>query len=147
MIVVTRLNGGQFGVNPDLIQRIDSAPDTILTLIDGTKFIVAEPMADVIARVHEYRATVLARARVLADEVEDSAGTPDGADDGPIAPAVPLRPRSHRLRREHGGLARAAEPVEDADEHADRAPHRPEPARLVPLTEPVEGTDEWEGEH
>lgn len=93
MIVVTRLNGGQFGVNPDLIQRIDSAPDTILTLIDGTKYIVAEPMAEVIARVHEYRATVLARARVLADETAQAADETDEHDDRPIAPAVPLRPR------------------------------------------------------
>ncbi len=96
VIVVTRLNGGQFGVNPDLIQRIDSAPDTILTLIDGTKFIVAEPIADVIALVHEYRATILARARVLADEielVEADEPSDDDHDDRPIAPAVPLRPR------------------------------------------------------
>ncbi|HZL80966.1 MAG TPA: flagellar FlbD family protein, partial [Demequina sp.] len=48
MIVVTRLNGPQFGVNPDLLQRIDSAPDTILTLIDGTKYIVEESMTEVI---------------------------------------------------------------------------------------------------
>lgn len=95
VIVVTRLNGGQFGVNPDLIQRIDSAPDTILTLIDGTKYIVAEPMSEVIALVHEYRATILARARVLADELDqvEADGPPDTDDDRPIAPAVPLRPR------------------------------------------------------
>jgi flagellar protein FlbD len=94
VIVVTRLNGGQFGVNPDLIQRIDSAPDTILTLIDGTKYIVAEPMPEVIALVHEYRASILARARVLADELDlAEAEEPPGTDDRPIAPAVPLRPR------------------------------------------------------
>ncbi|HEY0118541.1 MAG TPA: flagellar FlbD family protein [Cellulomonas sp.] len=65
MIVVTRLNGGMFGVNPDLIQRVDSAPDTILTLIDGTKLIVEESMDEVIARVNEHRARVLARSREL----------------------------------------------------------------------------------
>ncbi|MCL2091195.1 MAG: flagellar FlbD family protein [Micrococcales bacterium] len=93
MIVVTRLNGGQFGVNPDLIQRIDSAPDTILTLIDGTKYIVAEPMAEVIALVHEYRATILARARMLAAELDLVEADEPDIDDRPIAPAVPLRPR------------------------------------------------------
>ena len=65
MIVVTRLNGGMFGVNPDLIQRVDSAPDTILTLIDGTKLIVEESMDEVIARVNEHRARILARSREL----------------------------------------------------------------------------------
>lgn len=95
VIVVTRLNGGQFGVNPDLIQRVDSAPDTILTLIDGTKYIVEESMAQVIDRINEYRAQVLARARELG-ATEPTAPRDDddpGDDDRPIAPAVPLRPR------------------------------------------------------
>ncbi|MGN8245010.1 flagellar FlbD family protein [Cellulomonas soli] len=98
MIVVTRLNGGQFGVNPDLVQRIDSAPDTILTLIDGSKFIVEESMQEVIDRVNEHRSLLLARARELKAEprfevVQDQ--DDDGAEDEhPLAPAVPLRPRS-----------------------------------------------------
>ena len=103
MIVVTRLGGGEFGVNPDLIQRIDSAPDTILSLIDGTKYIIAEPMADVIARINEHRARILARAQEIQlqrhiELVPDLPGDDerDGADDngGPLAPAVPIRPRS-----------------------------------------------------
>ena len=44
MIVVTRLNGPRFAVNPDLLQRVESTPDTILTLIDGTKYIVEESL-------------------------------------------------------------------------------------------------------
>ena len=47
MIVVTRLNGPRFAVDPDLLQRVESTPDTILTLIDGTKYIVAESMTEI----------------------------------------------------------------------------------------------------
>ncbi|GAA3795441.1 hypothetical protein CSO01_23790 [Cellulomonas soli] len=97
VIVVTRLNGGQFGVNPDLVQRIDSAPDTILTLIDGAKFIVEESMEEVIDRINEHRSLLLARARELTSEprLELLQGEDDSADaDQPLAPAVPLRPRS-----------------------------------------------------
>lgn len=110
MIVVTRLGGGEFGVNPDLIQRIDSAPDTILTLIDGTKYIVAEPMSDVIQRVNEHRAQILSRAQEIQvqprmglvpdlppdedDETERPRSDRGRADDAPLAPAVPIRPRS-----------------------------------------------------
>jgi len=106
MIVVTRLTGDQFGVNPDLVQRIDSAPDTIVTLIDGTKYIVAEPMAEVIARINEHRAAVLARSQELRatphmalvrdDDVPagTSAGTSAGTGDETLAPTLPLRPRS-----------------------------------------------------
>lgn len=103
MIVVTRLNGPQFGVNPDLLQRIDSAPDTILTLIDGTKYIVEESMSEVIELVNEHRSQLLARAHDIqlfapptvelvrdapADEVDDD------EDDAPLAPPVQLHPRT-----------------------------------------------------
>ncbi|NUU15877.1 flagellar FlbD family protein [Cellulomonas humilata] len=104
MIVVTRLAGGQFGVNPDLIQRIDSAPDTILTLIDGTKYIVAESMAEVIDRIQEQRAQILARAHEIQVQprmelVPDLPSEPDESDDSAepadqFAPPVPFRPRS-----------------------------------------------------
>ncbi|WP_028048016.1 flagellar FlbD family protein [Cellulomonas sp. URHE0023] len=114
MIVVTRLGGGEFGVNPDLIQRIDSAPDAILTLIDGTKYIVAEPMSEVITRINDHRATILSRAQEIqsqprielvpdlddADDDEPAApprfdrGRSTDTDDKPLAPAVPFRPRS-----------------------------------------------------
>lgn len=109
MIIVTRLNGAQFGVNPDLLQRVDSAPDTILTLIDGTKYIVRESMVEVIARVNEHRAQLLARAQeiqaappptveLVRDRDDDAAAdgaNDDEADETRLADPVPLRPRSH----------------------------------------------------
>jgi flagellar protein FlbD len=101
VIVVTRLAGGQFGVNPDLIQRIDSAPDTILTLIDGTKYIVAESMSDVIDRIREQRAQILARAQEIQVQprMELVREPPPESDDvhaldDSLTPPVPLRPRS-----------------------------------------------------
>ncbi|MEP7764591.1 flagellar FlbD family protein [Sanguibacter sp. 25GB23B1] len=71
MIVVTRLNGPPFAVNPDLVQRIDSAPDTILTLVDGTKYIVEESMADVITSINEHRSRMIARAQEIQREDSD----------------------------------------------------------------------------
>lgn len=106
VIVVTRLNGPQFGVNPDLLLRIDSAPDTILTLIDGTKYIVEESMTEVIESVREHRAQLLARAQDLQTrpvehlhEVGSRTGAPQqraGAQDAPLAQPVPIRPRGNR---------------------------------------------------
>ncbi|WP_042438128.1 flagellar FlbD family protein [Sanguibacter keddieii] len=79
MIVVTRLNGPPFAVNPDLVQRVDSAPDTILTLVDGTKFIVQESMAEVIELINEHRSHMIARAQQIqqADISEPPAHRPD----------------------------------------------------------------------
>ena len=45
MILVTRLNGAVFALNPDLVERADCTPDTVITLVDGTKYIVAESAA------------------------------------------------------------------------------------------------------
>ncbi|GAA4628804.1 flagellar FlbD family protein [Cellulomonas oligotrophica] len=94
MIVVTRLNGGQFGVNPDLIQRVDRAPDTILTLIDGTKFIVREPLDEVIELITAYRAGLLARSREIDRGPRMELVPAPEADGEPAPPPVPLRPRS-----------------------------------------------------
>ena len=65
MIVVTRLNNTRFAVNPDLIERIQSSPDTTLTLVGGTSYIVTESMEQVIEMVASYRAGVIARARAM----------------------------------------------------------------------------------
>ncbi len=70
MIVVSKLNKERFAVNPDLIQRIDSAPDTILTLVDGTKYIVRESMVEVIELIAQQRAEVIARAHSAQLETE-----------------------------------------------------------------------------
>ena len=63
MIIVTRLNGPPFALNPDLIERADTTPDTVLTLVDGTKYLIAESVEDVIEAVREYRASVIALAQ------------------------------------------------------------------------------------
>ena len=36
MITVTRRNGTAFALNPDLIERVEATPDTVITLVSGT---------------------------------------------------------------------------------------------------------------
>ena len=62
MIVVTRLNGSGFAVNPDLVERIQETPDTTLIMVDGAKYIVTEPMSEVIEMIARYRARIVAIA-------------------------------------------------------------------------------------
>ncbi|CAH0213564.1 MULTISPECIES: flagellar FlbD family protein [unclassified Microbacterium] len=66
MIVVTRLNRTRFALNPDLIERIQASPDTTIIMVDAATFVVTETMAEVIAKITEYRAGVLAAAANLA---------------------------------------------------------------------------------
>ena len=43
MITLTRLNGSAFALNCDLIERVDATPDTVLVMLDGSRYVVAEP--------------------------------------------------------------------------------------------------------
>lgn len=60
MIELTRLNGNSILLNSDLIKTAEASPDTMLTLINGEKLIVRESCEDVMDRVIDYRAGLLA---------------------------------------------------------------------------------------
>jgi flagellar protein FlbD len=70
VITLTRLSGSVFALNSDLIERVDSTPDTVITLVDGTKYVVVEPLADVVRAIREYRGAVIAESARL-DPVRD----------------------------------------------------------------------------
>jgi flagellar protein FlbD len=60
MIRLTRLNSQQVTVNSDLIKLVESRPDTVITLINGEKFLVHETVDEVVARIIEFRRSILA---------------------------------------------------------------------------------------
>ncbi|GAA3607637.1 hypothetical protein GCM10022223_24500 [Kineosporia mesophila] len=79
MIIVTRLgNGVAIAVNPDLIERAEATPDTVITLVDGHKLVVEEPLAQVVDLVRSWRASVAAAALTLT-RYGDDAATADAA--------------------------------------------------------------------
>ncbi|HHY13653.1 MAG TPA: flagellar FlbD family protein [Thermoanaerobacterales bacterium] len=55
MIELTRLNGRKFVLNADLIEIIDSTPDTIITLTTNRKIVVKEDPNKIIEKVILYR--------------------------------------------------------------------------------------------
>ncbi|MGK2959412.1 MAG: flagellar FlbD family protein [Acidimicrobiales bacterium] len=65
MIMLTRLNGQAFALNCDLVERIDITPDTVITLLDGTKYLVLETAQDIINQVREFRASIVAHSHHL----------------------------------------------------------------------------------
>lgn len=62
MIELTRLNGARLALNSDLIQSMESSPDTTVTLINGEKLVVRENTETVIELTLHYRARLLAEA-------------------------------------------------------------------------------------
>lgn len=58
MIKVTRLNGKEFVVNAELIQFMEETPDTVITLSTQEKFMVREPIDEIVKRVIEYARSI-----------------------------------------------------------------------------------------
>jgi len=59
MIRLTRLNNQPLTVNSDLIKFVEQSPDTLITLVTGEKIVVRESAEEVLARLIEFRRSVL----------------------------------------------------------------------------------------
>jgi flagellar protein FlbD len=73
MIRLTRLNHEPFYLNPDMIQEIESTPDTVLMLSSGMRIVVQEAPERVIEQVIDYRRRILsppAQKRPTAQETD-----------------------------------------------------------------------------
>jgi flagellar protein FlbD len=60
MIELTRINGVGFSLNPELIEIIETTPDTVITLTTGRKFIVKESRQEVKNLVLSYKKDIYA---------------------------------------------------------------------------------------
>jgi flagellar protein FlbD len=63
MIAVTRLSGSPLVVNAAMIRTVEARPDTYITMTDGERIIVRDPVEDVVAKVVAYQR----RLRLVAD--------------------------------------------------------------------------------
>jgi flagellar protein FlbD len=55
MIRLTRINASSLVLNSDLIEHIETTPDTVITLTTGQKILVREDVDEVIRRVIDYK--------------------------------------------------------------------------------------------
>ena len=97
MITLTRLSGSVFLLNADLIERVDSTPDTVVTLVDGKKYVVSESMGEVFDAVVAYRGEIVALGSLL-DASHTYATPPGPRRESRLTPrlaAVSEHPASH----------------------------------------------------
>lgn len=97
MILLRRLGGPLFTLNPDLIERAEATPDTVITLIGGTKYVVCESLDELIELILNYRARIIATAESMVAD-SDGGVAPSGQPRmrvlsavSPGQPVVPLR--------------------------------------------------------
>ena len=60
MIQLTRINHMPLVLNSDLIEHIESSPDTIISLTNGQKLVVLETVDEIVQRVVQFRRTIYA---------------------------------------------------------------------------------------
>ncbi len=53
MIEITRMDGRMILVNENLIETVESTPDTVVIMANGRKFIVQESLPEVMKRCNE----------------------------------------------------------------------------------------------
>jgi len=71
MIIVTRLHGTTVAVNCDLTERVEASPETVVTLVDGSRYVVRESVAEIVGKVRAYRASVV----LLAGRLDERSAT------------------------------------------------------------------------
>ena len=59
MINVTRLNRSSLMLNCDLIEFIESSPDTVITLMNDRKITVQETSQEVVEKIRDWRRSLL----------------------------------------------------------------------------------------
>lgn len=60
MIHVTRLNNASLVLNADLIEHIETTPDTVVSMTTGQKYVVKESAEEIVERVVEFRRRITA---------------------------------------------------------------------------------------
>ncbi len=71
MIELTRINGEKMLINAELIERAEETPDTVITLTDGTKYVVSEHVNEIQQKVQLYKAGIMAFAQRMMEDLND----------------------------------------------------------------------------
>lgn len=86
MIRLTRLNNQALTVNSDLIKFVEQSPDTLITLVNGEKIVVRESAEEVLARIVEFRRSVLQGLSPVWDSSASHTFLPDRPQPGKREP-------------------------------------------------------------
>ena len=74
MIRVTRINSTPFVLNCDLIEQVQTVPDTMIELTNGKHLLVQESVEEIVERVIAFRRRIL--PLIGPDGIRDSCSDP-----------------------------------------------------------------------
>jgi flagellar protein FlbD len=78
VLQLTRLSGPVFALNPDLIERAEATPDTVVTLVNGSKYVIRESLDELAALICAYRAEIISAAQVATETRTPATRSPMG---------------------------------------------------------------------
>jgi flagellar protein FlbD len=55
MIELTRLKGVKFALNSEQIETVEETPDTVITLLNGHKYVVRESAGEIVSLIETFR--------------------------------------------------------------------------------------------
>jgi uncharacterized protein YlzI (FlbEa/FlbD family) len=99
VIAVTCRNGEHFSVDPMSIERVETDPDVVVHLVDGTKYVIGETFDQLMRSIRDHRATmVVARKRL-------GGGVAEYAENAKLArrAAVRIERRAYSRDADHPG--------------------------------------------
>lgn len=68
MIELKRLNGTKFFLNAELIEQIESTPDTVITLTTGNNIVVLEDVPTVVKKILAYRHQAYSKKTIKVEQ-------------------------------------------------------------------------------
>lgn len=109
MIAVTCRNGELFSFDPVQIERVESGHDTVVHLVDGTKYVVSDTVEELLRTIRDHRAMVMVMQKRLAG------GTAEIADHASSVRDGALRVERRQYRRDEDSERSAADRRPDVD--------------------------------
>lgn len=105
MIALTHFGtGNRIALNIDLIEKVEETPDTVITLVNGTRYLVQESLEEIVEQTAVARAKVLQLSHSLPEPgdgqklrlLRGAASKGEGREDGSSEDGDDNGPRSNQ---------------------------------------------------
>ena len=79
MIAIQRLNGQSFLLNADLIETLESTPDTVIKLTTGKTLVALNSVEDIVRKAIKYKQLCHQSIQIVKNEKEDDSAADNKA--------------------------------------------------------------------
>jgi flagellar protein FlbD len=73
VITIHRLNGDEMTLNAELILTVEATPDTLISMVDKRRILVAESVGEIVDAVMDYRRLISGSGHLRAVETATAA--------------------------------------------------------------------------